>query len=249
MESTALEDSQSRSPTSLETLTHPQCFNYHTSLILLHIFRIRLGFGLLYSSSQQPFPQFSQLRLSCFRLRFSSLSTTIWTTHDRISISTYSVDKLWFLGTFKCSDGKKTQKCSNSSGRTQQVECAVQNAKTRRPKCITPLYMHPKSSSNPRPSRPPFWQKLHNAWIREMLQIGQKVAQMNQDCLPANCWGGAGKASANWFGECEWWVPIEPAESKKPRVERGWMNLHCVCSGWRPSSSHHYLLSMVTNTS
>jgi hypothetical protein len=36
------------------------------------------------------------------------------------------------------------------------------------------LYMHPKSSSNPRPSRPPFWQKLHNAWIREMLQIGQK---------------------------------------------------------------------------
>jgi hypothetical protein len=155
MGSTALEDSQSRSPTSLETLTHPQCFNYHTSLILLHIFRIRLGFGLLYSSSQQPFPQFSQLRLSCFRLRFSSLSTTIWTTHDRISISTYSVDKLWFLGTFKCSDGKKTQKCSNSSGRTQQGECAVQNAKTRRPKCITPLYMHPKSSSNPRPSRPP----------------------------------------------------------------------------------------------
>lgn len=122
MESTALEDSQSRSPTSLETLTHPQCFNYHTSLILLHIFRIRLGFGLLYSSSQQPFPQFSQLRLSCFRLRFSSLSTTIWTTHDRISISTYSVDKLWFLGTFKCSDGKKTQKCSNSCGRTQQGE-------------------------------------------------------------------------------------------------------------------------------
>ena len=96
--------------------------------------------GLLYSSSQQPFPQFSQLRLSCFGLRFSSLSTTIWTTHDRISISTYSVHKLWFLGTFKCSDGKKTQKCSNSSGRTQQGECAVQNAKTRRPKCITPLY-------------------------------------------------------------------------------------------------------------
>lgn len=79
-----------------------------------------------------------------------------------------------------------------------------------------------------------------------MLEIGQKVTKMDQDCLPANAEeiqeGPAQIDGKNASDE----APIEPAESKKRRVERGWMNLHLPMLWMKTFVIPSTKLSMVT---